>query len=162
MALMVWFWYQLRQVMPMRRSWVPSIVPDGTNEIVYLVLDDLGRHGRVYRETDADGADLETVIADLMSGQYYNPVRVIAFNVAERWVEDVSGDIAREIVRRLDLTGDEVPPSLEASRGICGSGSPAHIAAGVIMPRFGVSGTEQTSFFAKAASVGRRSRCSLI
>src|SRR6476646_9757698 len=111
---MVWFWYQLRQVMPMRRSWVLSIVPNGTDQTVYLVLDDLGRHGRVYRETDAEGADLETLIADLMSGQYYNPVRVIAFNVAERWVEDASRDVAREIVRRLDLACDEVPSSLEA------------------------------------------------
>ncbi len=32
----------------------------------------------------------------------------------ERWAEDVSEDIAREIIRRLDLAGDEVPSSLGA------------------------------------------------
>ena len=49
-----------------------------------------------------------------MSGQYSNPVRVVAFNTAERWAEDASEDIAREIMRRLDLAGDELPSSLEA------------------------------------------------
>jgi hypothetical protein len=47
-----------------------------------------------------------------MSGQFNNPVRVVAFNTAERWAEDASEDIAREIVRRFDLGGDELPPSL--------------------------------------------------
>jgi hypothetical protein len=48
-----------------------------------------------------------------MSGQYSNPVRIVAFNIAERWAEDASENIAREIMRRLDLAGDEVPSSLE-------------------------------------------------
>jgi hypothetical protein len=30
-------------------------------------------------------ADLETTITDLLSGQYDNPVSVVAFNTAERW-----------------------------------------------------------------------------
>jgi hypothetical protein len=49
-----------------------------------------------------------------MSGQLNNPVRVVAFNTAERWAEDASEDMAREIMRRLDLAGDELPSSLEA------------------------------------------------
>ena len=48
-----------------------------------------------------------------MSGQYQDPVRVIAFNVAEYWARDVSEDIAREIMRRVGLAGDELPSSLE-------------------------------------------------
>jgi hypothetical protein len=88
----------------MRRSWTPSIVPaDGTDQTVYLVLNDFGRLGRCYRETDEDKADLETVIPDLMSGQHSNPVRVVAFNIAERWAEDASEDIAKEIMRRFPL-----------------------------------------------------------
>jgi hypothetical protein len=59
-------------------------------------------------------ADLETVIIDLMSGQYSNPVRVVTFNTAEHWAEDVSQDVALEIQRRLDLAGDELPSSLAA------------------------------------------------
>jgi len=50
----------------------------------------IGRQGCVWREADAERTDLETVIAELMSGQYRDPRRVIAFNTAERWSEDVS------------------------------------------------------------------------
>jgi hypothetical protein len=46
------------------RSWTPSIVPTD-DESVYLVLDDFGKHGRAWREADAEGADLETVIGVL-------------------------------------------------------------------------------------------------
>jgi hypothetical protein len=98
----------------MRGSWTPSIVPNGHDQTVYLVLNDFGRLGRAYCEASEDRSDLETTIADLISGQYDNPVRVVAFNIGERWSEDVSEDIAREIMRRLGLAGDDLPPSLEA------------------------------------------------
>jgi hypothetical protein len=66
----------------MRRSnWTPSIAP-GTDQNVYLVVDDLGRLGRVWRESDVEATDLETVIQDMLDGQYKDPVRVIGFN---RW-----------------------------------------------------------------------------
>ena len=97
----------------MRRSWTPSIVPNGTDQTVYLVLNDFGRLGRAYCEASEDRSDLETTISDLIAGQYDNPVRVVAFNTAERWSEDVSEYVAREIMRRLGLAGDELPSSLE-------------------------------------------------
>jgi len=61
-------------------------------------FNDFGRLGRACREADYGTADLETLIRDLLTGQYNNPVRVIAFNTAEHWLEDVSEDIAREQV----------------------------------------------------------------
>jgi hypothetical protein len=54
------------------------------------------------------------VITDLIGGQHNRPVRVVAFNTAEGWSADVSEEIAREIMRRLDLAGDESPAALEA------------------------------------------------
>jgi len=96
----------------MRRRWTPSIVPNGSDQTVYLVLDDFGLLGRAYRETDPERADLETTISDLLSGQFDNPVEVVAFNAAEHWAEDVSEDIAREIMRRMGLAGEELPESL--------------------------------------------------
>jgi hypothetical protein len=56
----------------------PSIVP-GIDRDVYLVLDDFGRLGSAWRETDVEKTDLDTVIADLLHGQFINPVRVIGF-----------------------------------------------------------------------------------
>ena len=98
----------------MRRSgWTPSIVPDGDDQNVYLVLDDFGRRGRAYRETDVERADLEAVIMDMLEGHYQNPVRVVGFNAAEKWSEDVSGDVAHELRRRCDLQQRDVPFYLE-------------------------------------------------
>jgi hypothetical protein len=77
------------------------------------LLNDFGRLGRAYCEASEDRSDLETTISDLettisdlIAGQYDNPVRVVAFNTAERWSEDVSEYVAREIMRRLGLAGD--------------------------------------------------------
>jgi hypothetical protein len=97
----------------MRRSWTPSIVPKGDDQNVYLVVDDLGWNGRVYRETDVEAADLETVILDLLSGEYKNPARVIAFNTAEGWSQDVSPDIARDLRRRCDMQMRDVPSNIQ-------------------------------------------------
>jgi hypothetical protein len=98
----------------MRRNWTPSIVPNGDDQTFYLVINNFGKLGTAFAETDVGEADLETTITDLMSGQYSDPVRVVAFNTAEHWAEDASEDIAREIMRRLDLAGREMPSSIEA------------------------------------------------
>src|ERR1700730_19344698 len=98
----------------MVRSVVPSIVPSGDDQTVYLVINNFGNLGVAFSETDVDKADLETVIGDLMSGQYSDPVRVVVFNTAEHWAEDASEYVAREILRRLDLAGDALPSSIEA------------------------------------------------
>jgi hypothetical protein len=99
----------------MRRGsgWAPSIVPKGDDQNVYLVVDDLGRLGRVYRETDVEATDLEAVISDLLSGQYSNPLRVVAFNTAEKWSQHVSADIAHELRYRCDLQMRDIPFGLQ-------------------------------------------------
>ena len=95
-------------------NWTPSIVPSGDTETVYLVLDDFGDLGRVWRETDFEtAADLETIISDLLKGEYANPVRVIGFNTTEGWSRDVSEDVASELQYRCDRQGDDVPAGLE-------------------------------------------------
>jgi hypothetical protein len=74
----------------MGRSFVPWIVPSGHDQTHYLVINNYGNFGPAFAETDVDRADLETIIGDLMSGQYSDPVRVVAFNVAEGWSADAS------------------------------------------------------------------------
>ena len=52
------------------------------------------RHlGTAFTEADVEQANLETVVTDLMYGRYSDPVRVVAFNTAEHWAEDVSQDV---------------------------------------------------------------------
>ncbi len=98
----------------MRKSgWTPSIVPNGNDQTVYLVKDDLGRLGAIWREADAEVTDLETVINDLLTGQYSDPIRVIAFNTAEHWARDVSEDVAHELRRRCDLQLRDLPSSIQ-------------------------------------------------
>jgi hypothetical protein len=47
----------------MRRSWrTPSIVPNNDDHTAYIVVDDFGRIGRAYLETDVERADLEAII----------------------------------------------------------------------------------------------------
>jgi hypothetical protein len=96
-----------------KSGWTPSIVPRDDDSNVYLVLDDLGRLGRVWREAVAEATDLETITVDLLDGQYSNPVRVVSFNTAETWSQDVSADVAQELRRRCDLQLRDVPFGLQ-------------------------------------------------
>jgi hypothetical protein len=84
-------------------------VPTGDDQNVYIVVDDFGRRGRSFRETDVERADLEAVIMDMLEGQYQNPVRVVGFNTAEKWSQDVSSDVAHDLRRRCDLQQRDVP-----------------------------------------------------
>jgi hypothetical protein len=95
-----------------RLDWTPGIVPYGADETVYLVVDSFGANGSVYREADIERAALETVITDLMSGQFHAPVRVVAFNTLEHWSEDVSTEVALEIQNRCDMQGVDVPEDI--------------------------------------------------
>jgi hypothetical protein len=96
-----------------RSNWTPSIVPRGDDQAVYLVVDDLGRLGRVWREADCEATDFEIVVMDLLEGQYKNPIGIFAFNAVEGWSRDVSADIAIELRRRCDLQLRDVPASLQ-------------------------------------------------
>jgi hypothetical protein len=92
-----------------KTDWTPSIVPNENDRTVYLVAEDFGKFGRAWTEADYATADLEIVIQDLLTGQYQNPIRVVAFNTAERWSEDVSEDVAHELRRRCDLQMHDIP-----------------------------------------------------
>jgi hypothetical protein len=82
-------------------GWIRSLAPNGDDQNVYLVVDDFGRNGRVYREADV-------IILDLLEGRYKKPVRVVAFNTAEKWSQDLA-DVAHELRRRCDLQERDVP-----------------------------------------------------
>ena len=95
------------------RDW-PSIVP-AASEDFYIVVNHYVRLGTAFVETDLDRANYEATIADLMSGQHSDPLRVIMFNPETNRSEDVSHAVAQEILRRLGLEGRSVPSVLEDS-----------------------------------------------
>jgi hypothetical protein len=95
----------------MSKAWTPSIVPN--DQTVYLVMDDLGKLGPVWREADATATDYEAVIQDILGGQYKDPIGVFCFNAAEGWCRNVSEDVAQELRRRCDLQLTDVPSSVQ-------------------------------------------------
>ena len=64
---------------------------------VYIVLNDFGPLGRAYVETDEAEADEDTIIENILSGQYSHPLRIVAFNTVEGWARDVTEDIANAV-----------------------------------------------------------------
>ena len=91
-----------------RTEWSPVTVPYGAHQTVYLVVDRFNS-GSVFRETETERTDLETVIEDFLTGQFNDPVRVVAFNTLEHWANDVSKDVASIIQTRCDIGGNPVP-----------------------------------------------------
>ena len=74
----------------------PTLVP-GTGTTTHLVLNDFGALGCAYLETDEAKADEWTIVRNIANGHYSNPVRVVAFNVAEGWSRDVTRQIAEAV-----------------------------------------------------------------
>jgi hypothetical protein len=88
-------------------GWTPRIVPYGADQTVYLVIDRFGVLGSVYREVER--TELETIISDFLTGEFNDPVRVLAFNTLEHWSDDVSQEVAAEIQTRCDIEGVAIP-----------------------------------------------------
>jgi hypothetical protein len=66
----------------------------------YIVVEDFGQFGRAFRETDLAEADPATIVRNMISGQYGDPLRVVAFNTVEGWSRDVSEEIAYDVLDR--------------------------------------------------------------
>jgi hypothetical protein len=84
---------------------------------------DFGRSGQAYVETDPTQADASTIVRNFLDGQYNRPVRVLALNVEEGWVRDVSQVIAAKVrhVARRDGQGLTLRLALLLSlRGLLG------------------------------------------
>jgi hypothetical protein len=86
----------------------PSIVlADRLDRDIYLVLEDFGaRTGCAWRETDEQDTDRETVLRDIISGQYAYPLRIVAFNAIEGWSRDATEDVTDALADRADRRCD--------------------------------------------------------
>ncbi|MBR0914413.1 hypothetical protein AB7008_36990 [Bradyrhizobium sp. 521_C7_N1_3] len=94
----------------------PSIVPaDRLDRDIYLVLEDFGaRAGCAWHETDEADTDLETILQNLVSGQYAYPVRIVSFNPVEGWSRDATSEVADALAQRAADTDAEVSSALQA------------------------------------------------
>lgn len=81
---------------------------------IYLVLEDFGaRAGCSWRETDEQDTEFETIIRDLITGQYAYPVRIVAFNAVDGWSRDATSEVADELGERA-AGNAEITPALRA------------------------------------------------
>jgi hypothetical protein len=89
----------------------PSIIPsDRLDSDFYIVLEDF-KSGAAFREMD-EGSDYQSLIRDLLSGEYDQVLRVVAFNPIERWSRAVSEHIARQLERHISGQGYQVSEAL--------------------------------------------------
>lgn len=66
---------------------------------MHLVLCDFGRQGTAYAETDPVTTERE-VVDGIITGEFDKPIEVLAFDVSEGWIRDVSEDVAGLVVER--------------------------------------------------------------
>jgi hypothetical protein len=71
--------------------------PPEHDATTYLVI---GQLNRPFREIGLAEGDRETIVRNLISGQYPNALRVVTLNTAEGSSRDVSEDIAFEVLDR--------------------------------------------------------------
>jgi hypothetical protein len=79
----------------------PSLAPSND---VHLVLCDFGPQGLAYVETPPLTSE-QDVVDGILSGQYDNPVEVVAFNATEGWARDISEDVAGIVVEKARSQG---------------------------------------------------------
>jgi hypothetical protein len=80
----------------------PSLVPSPDHDL-HFVLCDFGKYGKAYIETDPSKADRDTIVRNMIDGQYGRPVRVIALNPEEGWSRDVSEEIAKAVLTAAEV-----------------------------------------------------------
>jgi hypothetical protein len=91
-----------------RAGLMPTAVPCGDDQTVYLVVDSAGSPGSAYQDTKVE-IDLEIVICGLIAGHFNDPVRIIAFDTLGDRSNDVSKEVAEEIQARCDIDAMPVP-----------------------------------------------------
>ncbi len=91
---------------------MPSTVPYGADQTLYLVMDSLGPRD-LQLQNPIERPDLDSVITDMLLARFNNPVGIYAFNTLEHWTADISKNVAEEIQCRCDIDGSPVPAHLE-------------------------------------------------
>ena len=88
---------------------MPNGISSGADKVVYLVVDKVGSPRDKRCKTKVERTDIETVVSNLIAGQFNDPLRVVAFNTLGYWSSDVSAEVANEIQARCDVEAMPVP-----------------------------------------------------
>ena len=88
---------------------MPNGVSSRADKVVYLVVDRVGSPRDACCKTKVEQTDIETIISNLIAGQFNDPLRVVAFNTLGHWSKDVSKEVAKEIQVRCDIEAMAVP-----------------------------------------------------
>src|ERR1700737_281747 len=91
----------------------PPVVPALDLEL-HFVLCNFGALGTAYVETAPTEVDRDTIIRNMMTGEYDHPLHVIAVNPAKGWARDVSEDIARALIETAVRGVIHYPPARRA------------------------------------------------
>src|SRR6202008_3431160 len=76
-----------------------TLVPDAPAAgTIHMLLDDFGRSGRAWREMDEEQTAKCDIVNQIIDGEFNRPVKIVAFNLEEGWVRDVTEDIARAVL----------------------------------------------------------------
>ena len=95
---------------------MPRPVPQPSDDVtVYLVLNDHGKNGIAYAETDPAEADLETTIQNFLTGRYENALRVIERSTPRRVVARRFGGHRPGAFARAINAGDNLGEGRAAS-----------------------------------------------
>jgi hypothetical protein len=87
-----------------------SIVPS-TEHTTYLLMDEIGEFGNVWREMAEGEANEATIVRWIIEGQFSRPIRIVAFDTDDGWSHDMTRNIAAKL---LDLNQDGVALSATA------------------------------------------------
>lgn len=94
---------------------MPAPVIPSLPSVTYFVLTG-SKFGTFFAERDVNDTDRKTTIADLMSGEIENPLRVI--ELSDGIYRDVSEDIAREIAALREHVPEGLIHFIELHAGI--------------------------------------------
>ena len=76
----------------------PTLVPDPfTAQRLHFVLCDFGQAGVAFVETLPEAADEATIVTNMLSGHYDQPMQVIAVDLTAGTARDVSAEIAHKV-----------------------------------------------------------------
>jgi hypothetical protein len=76
-----------------------SIVPNTGNEhTTYLLMDEIGEYGNVWREMSEGEANEATIVKWMIDGEINRPVKIVAFNTEEGWSRDITHDVASKLL----------------------------------------------------------------